>query len=198
MFYDNSEEVFPNWWDALDGKSESGPAGDTCLADHAGGRQVDRDGVVLQAGSSEAVDPVDQGDQGDQGDQEEGPAELDNGPFSPDGYRYPVPGLNEPHVCEASEASESAASKMPGLSSGYDRDVIRNVWEFSEVVPGNDPDLWRKDEFGNWIYRLDYGRRTSEFGWEIFDPGVGRHCQGVYAMRPMQWQSFVSQYEAMG
>ena len=58
MFYDNSEEVFPNWWDALDGKSESGPAGDTCLADHGGGRQVDRDGVVLQAGSSEAVDPV--------------------------------------------------------------------------------------------------------------------------------------------
>ncbi len=197
MFYDNSEEVLPNWWDALDRASDSRPVGDTRPADHAGIRQVDRDGVVIQTGSSEAVDAA------DRGDQEESPAEKDNGPLYPDGYCYcyRYSGLNDPHVreaSEASEASEAAASKLPLLSSGYDRDVIRNVWEFAEVVPGNDPDLWRKDEFGNWIYRLDYGRRTSEFGWEIFDPGVGRHCQGVYAMRPMQWQSFVSQYEVMG
>ena len=87
MFYDNSEEVFPNWWDALDGTSDSSRAGDTCLADHAGGRQVDREGVAVQAVPSEAGDPADQGDQGDQG---EGPAEQDNGTLSPDGYHYPV------------------------------------------------------------------------------------------------------------
>ncbi len=80
--------------------------------------------------------------------------------------------------------------------SGYERELIQSVWEFAEVVSGNDPELWRKDEFGDWIYRLDYGRRTSEFGWEIFDPGIGRHAQGVYAMRPMQWGSYLRQYEA--
>jgi hypothetical protein len=69
------------------------------------------------------------------------------------------------------------------------------IFAVTEVVPGNDPEIWRKDEFGDWIYRFDYGRRTSEFGWEIFDPGVGRHAQGVYAMRPMQWQSYIRQYE---
>ena len=80
---------------------------------------------------------------------------------------------------------------------GYDREVILSVWEFAEVVPGNDPDLWRKDEHGDWIYRFDYGRRNSDFGWEIFDPGIWRHAQGVFAMRPMQWQSYIRQYESL-
>lgn len=95
-------------------------------------------------------------------------------------------------------ASESSVFS-PGLGwehyNGYERELIQNVWEFAEIISGNDAALWRKDEFGDWIYRLDYGRRNSEFGWEIFDPGVGRHAQGVYAMRPMQWQSYIRQYE---
>jgi hypothetical protein len=81
--------------------------------------------------------------------------------------------------------------------SAYDREVIASVWECAETVPGTDSVIWRKDEYGAWIHRADYGRRTSEFGWEIFDPGVGRHCQGVYAMRPMQWQSYISQYSTL-
>lgn len=80
----------------------------------------------------------------------------------------------------------------------YDRELVDSVWEFAEVVRGNDAALWRKDEFGHWICRRDFGRRDSEFGWEIFDPGVGRHTQGVYAMRPMQWQSFARQYDTLG
>lgn len=82
------------------------------------------------------------------------------------------------------------------LRGGYEREIIENVWEFAEIVEGLDPALWRKDEFGDWIRRPDYGCRDSAFGWEIFDPGVGRRTQGVYAMRPMQWQSYVRQYEA--
>lgn len=80
------------------------------------------------------------------------------------------------------------------VRAAYEREVIASVWECAETVPGIDSVIWRKDEFGAWIHRADYGRRTSEFGWEIFDPGVGRHSQGVYAMRPMQWQSYISQY----
>ena len=102
-----------------------------------------------------------------------------------------------PHP-EASAVSvkEDAPETTYGLvHRGYERELIQSVWEFAEIVPGNDPEIWRKDEFGDWIYRFDYGRRSSEFGWEIFDPGVGRHAQGVYAMRPMQWQSYIRQYE---
>lgn len=81
--------------------------------------------------------------------------------------------------------------------AAYEKEVIASVWECAEIVSGTDPVIWRKDEYGAWIHRAEYGRRASEFGWEIFDPGVGRHCQGVYAMRPMQWQSYISQYSTL-
>lgn len=83
-------------------------------------------------------------------------------------------------------------------STAYEKEVIQSVWEFAEIVEGMDAVLWRKDEFGDWIYRPDYGNRHSRYGWEIFDPGVcgvSRTSQGVYAMRPMQWQSFIQQHE---
>lgn len=102
-----------------------------------------------------------------------------------------------PHpAASAASVKEAAPEAAYGLIyRGYERELIQSVWEFAEIITGNDPEIWRKDEFGDWIYRFDYGRRSSEFGWEIFDPGVGRHAQGVYAMRPMQWQSYIRQYE---
>ncbi len=96
---------------------------------------------------------------------------------------------------DADNHSDQPAS-IPARAA-YEREVIASVWECAEIVPGTDPVIWRKDEYGAWIHRADYGRRTSEFGWEIFDPGVGRHSQGVYAMRPMQWRSYISQYSTM-
>jgi len=80
---------------------------------------------------------------------------------------------------------------------GYSREVVESVWEFGMIVAGNDPEIWRKDEFGNWIHRLTFGRRDSRYGWEIFDPGVGRHHQGVLAMRPMQWESYLRYCEVL-
>lgn len=88
---------------------------------------------------------------------------------------------------------ERPASLRRGV---YEREVIERVWEFAAAVPGVDSALWRRDEFGDWIHRFSYGKRSSQFGWEIFDPGIGRHAQGVYAMRPMQWESYIKQYEA--
>jgi len=98
-------------------------------------------------------------------------------------------------LSDSSESSADADEIIDLRRGGYDRDLIQSVWEFAEIVAGNDPSLWRKDEFGSWIHRFDYARRGSEFGWEIFDPGIGRHSQGVYAMRPMQWESYIRQYE---
>tara|TARA_R110000850_G_scaffold112466_5_gene226394 strand:- start:817 stop:1410 length:594 start_codon:yes stop_codon:yes gene_type:complete len=197
MFYDNSEVEFPNWWDALNGGTngsvtDSSESGEDIDCDDAGRLNVVTAGLPKQ-------------EEQDQGEVE---AEADLNPDSegygcgggcplPDyqsfsGHRYPI---GESLDSLDALVAESAGT-IPGR--GYDRDVVHSVWEFAEVVHGNDPDLWRKDEFGNWIYRLDYGRRGSEFGWEVFDPGVGRHSQGVYAMRPMQWQSYIRQYEVMG
>ena len=75
--------------------------------------------------------------------------------------------------------------------SGYDREVVERVWSRAELVPGNDGELWRKDECGAWIYRLDYGRRRSPFGWEVFEASLGRAGAGVVALRPLQWQNYL-------
>ncbi|MEM7699720.1 MAG: hypothetical protein AAF236_15100 [Verrucomicrobiota bacterium] len=79
--------------------------------------------------------------------------------------------------------------------SGYEPEVIEQVWQFARRVEGIDCSLWRQDESGEWIYRLDYGNRHSRFGWEIFDPGIGRHRQGITTMRPLHWQSFLREHQ---
>jgi hypothetical protein len=73
----------------------------------------------------------------------------------------------------------------------YEREVVDRVWATSQTVPGNDPALWRKDEFGAWMHRLDYGRRHSEFGWEIYDPAPGLNGGTLSTLRPLQWLNFI-------
>ena len=101
--------------------------------------------------------------------------------------------------CEPTQSGdERPASGWSPFTRDYERAIIDNVWGFAEIVSGVDSVLWRKDEFGEWIHRPDYGKRQSKFGWEIFDPGVGRHSQGVYAMRPMQWENYADQFNSTG
>ncbi|MGY8691180.1 MAG: hypothetical protein ACKVHP_26000, partial [Verrucomicrobiales bacterium] len=66
------------------------------------------------------------------------------------------------------------------------------AWENGEIVSGNDAALWRKDEFGAWIHRLEYGNRRSNYGWEILDPPGNSF--GI--LRPLQWQNYVDQVAA--
>ena len=73
----------------------------------------------------------------------------------------------------------------------YDREMIDRVWGLGTAVSGNDQALWRKDEFGAWIHRLDYGNRHSQFGWEVFDASFGRGQFGPGALRPVHWQNFL-------
>ena len=113
-----------------------------------------------------------------------------------DGFPFDESGLlsldDLPGGASEADADERAAPAVPS----YGRDLVESVWRFAETVPGVDPELWRRDEFGAWIHRPDYGRRASRFGWEIYDPGLGRHKQGVFAMRPMQWEAYIAQFEA--
>ena len=80
--------------------------------------------------------------------------------------------------------------------SGYDREIVARVWSFATPIDGNDLGTWRKDEFGAWIHRLDYGRRNSEFGWEICDVNTGGNSD-LLALRPMQWQNYIDQVAAL-
>jgi hypothetical protein len=76
-------------------------------------------------------------------------------------------------------------------TGSYGAEVVEGVWQLAQTVPGNDPHVWRKDEFGAWIHRGDYRRRSSEFGWEIAECGYRMRASGVASLRPMQWQNHV-------
>lgn len=88
-------------------------------------------------------------------------------------------------------AAMTVEEKTVEFESGYDREVVDRVWSFAQVIPGNDPAVWRKDEFGAWLNRMDYRNRGSEFGWEIADCGFSMRAHGVAALRPMQWQNYL-------
>src|SRR5262245_51494012 len=79
-----------------------------------------------------------------------------------------------------------SAEEPATLESGssYDREIIERVWQTGNIIPGNDPAIWRKDEHGAWMNRLAYRDRRSEFGWEIADSGFTLRAFGLVALRP--------------
>lgn len=77
------------------------------------------------------------------------------------------------------------------FESGYDREVVERVWSLAQAIPNNDPAVWRKDESGAWIHRMEYRNRNSEFGWEIATRHFGSRRDAIESLRPMQWQNYV-------
>ncbi len=93
-------------------------------------------------------------------------------------------------ICRSSVLSmPETLSSQP--AEGYDLEVVRRVWSLAQVIPGNDPEVWRKDEFGAWIHRADYRNRHSDYGWEIADYGYSRRSMGLASLRPMQWLNYL-------
>lgn len=72
-----------------------------------------------------------------------------------------------------------------------DPNKIQQVWEKGLIIPGNDFQIWRRDQCGAWIGRNYYGNRNSEYGWEIdhINPSVG---DDLANLRPLQWENNVS------
>lgn len=48
----------------------------------------------------------------------------------------------------------------------FTQDVIDAVWEKGARVRSRDPNLYRRDDCGNIIYKPSYGKET-DMGWEI-------------------------------
>jgi hypothetical protein len=62
------------------------------------------------------------------------------------------------------------------------------VWEKGSSVPGLDPSLWRRDDYGELIYRYDFGNRDSLYGWEVdhIDPWHPEP-EAMDNLRPLNW-----------
>jgi len=60
--------------------------------------------------------------------------------------------------------------------------IIQQAWEMATAVPNFDPDVYRKDAYGAWIKRSDYGKNNTHvsLGWII---------ENDKNLSPLQWEN---------
>ncbi len=70
----------------------------------------------------------------------------------------------------------------------YSEQLIQQVWEKARAFSEISSDMWREDECGAWISRLDYGKTDSEFGWKIVKVEAGAPDTSEN-LRPFHWRN---------
>ncbi|GIK33278.1 MAG: HNH endonuclease [Armatimonadetes bacterium] len=73
----------------------------------------------------------------------------------------------------------------------FDNQTVDQVWNKGQVVANNDLKVWRKDAYGAWMKRTDYGNRNSQYGWEIdhIKPASFGGPDSLSNLRPLQWEN---------
>ena len=48
----------------------------------------------------------------------------------------------------------------------FSQERLDQIWDKGTPIKGKNPDLYRKDKFGNTMFKPSYGK-TSEMGWNV-------------------------------
>ncbi|TFE67032.1 hypothetical protein A7Q10_10040 [Methylacidiphilum caldifontis] len=69
------------------------------------------------------------------------------------------------------------------------KNMIEEVWEKATPIPGKNPKVWRKDNYGN-IIRFDSYGTNGEYGWEIDhkNPKDKGGSDNLRNLQPLHWQ----------
>ena len=79
---------------------------------------------------------------------------------------------------------------MATLRRNLTEKEIEEVWQKANIIPNNNPNVYRQDYAGAWIRRDQYGIQ-SEYGWEV-DHIRPLSLDGTYEMSnmlPLQHQN---------
>ena len=86
----------------------------------------------------------------------------------------------------------SEYSYMTDFCAGDEASARRlYAWEQLDYVSGKEPKEWRQDAYGRAIYYPEYGKRDSDFGWEVdhIIPLAEGGEDIVANLRALHWQS---------
>ncbi len=73
----------------------------------------------------------------------------------------------------------------------FSKETIHSVWGKGEIVANFNANRFRKDQYGTWIRRLDYGKENSRLGWGIdhITPESEGGGDELSNLRPLQWRN---------
>jgi hypothetical protein len=77
----------------------------------------------------------------------------------------------------------------------FSEQTIEVVWRKGRIIPGYNPDLYRKDICGAVMKRNEYGNRNSDYGWEI-DHVNPNGSDDLSNLRPLQWENNVEKTDS--
>lgn len=79
------------------------------------------------------------------------------------------------------------------LGSDFDTRKI-TAWCAARKIVGRDPNVMRMDDFGSVILWSEYGKRNSDFGWEIDHrhPTALGGGDGLSNLRALNWRNNAS------